>query len=59
MIIERDVAIRDLYSDDLREALGIFSSPGRNEDQDIVAAARSIIYFPDEDVVEHRYTGDY
>jgi hypothetical protein len=43
----------------LRDALAVFSSPGRSEDQDIVAAARTIVYFPDEDIFEHRYTGDY
>jgi len=31
----------------------------QSSDDDIVAVARSIVFFPDEDYWDHRYTGEF
>lgn len=51
-------AVRDLYCDELRTALEPVKVLNAT-DGDIVAAARPIAYVPDEQVFDHRYSGDF
>ena len=54
MKISVPVAVRDLYSDDLRDALSRLARPGEAHDGDIVAIARPIVYFEEEQHFDHR-----
>lgn len=56
--IEFPVAVRDLYDFNLRDALEVCDVVSVTEGE-IVSISRPIVFFPDEGVFDHRYSGDF
>lgn len=58
MKIHFPTAVRDLYDQYFREALNVCDVVGIAEGE-IAAISRPIVYLPDEDQFDHRYSGEF